>query len=260
MQLTVNEHIIHYQLLNKQLADTKKPVLIFLHDGLGSIAQWKDIPQKICNAVNLSGIIYDRIDYGISSERKLGLNANYLHDEALIYLPGLLSALEIRNKIILIGHSDGGSIALLYAGFFSDQLLGVISESAHVFVEEITCNGIQQLKTDYHSYPYLMKSLKRYHGDHTHQLFTNWTDLWLSDELRKWNIESELKNINVPVLAIQGTEDEFGSISQLDAIKNNADAEVSIHLLPDCGHFPHFEKEGIVLGLIKDFINHIIIE
>ena len=257
MHTEINGHIINYDFINKQLFDSEKPVLVFLHDGLGSIAQWKDIPQKICNSVNLSGIIYDRIGYGLSSERKTSLNANYLHDEALIYLSELLINLEIQNKVILVGHSDGATISLLFASFFPEKVLGVVSEAAHVIVEDITVNGIENLKDEFHKKLALLKGLKKYQGVKTEKLFTEWTDLWLTKEIKEWNIEKELKNITSPVLVIQGENDEFGSYLQLKCIKNYVNASVEISYFAECGHFPHFEKENEVKILIQGFIEKI---
>jgi pimeloyl-ACP methyl ester carboxylesterase len=254
MQVEVNGHNINYILINKQLFDSEKPVLVFLHDGLGSIKQWKSIPQKICDAANLAGIIYDRIGYGLSSERKQKLNADYLHHEALIYLPELLFNLEIHNKVILIGHSDGATISLLFASFFPEKVSCLISEAAHVIVENITVEGIKDLRNKYHSNPALIKSLQKYHGDKTEKLFLDWTDLWQTNEIKEWNIKNELITINSPILAIQGVDDEFGSYKQLETIKKYASAEVDIQYIPDCKHLPHFEKENEVRILIKEFI------
>jgi len=254
MKIEVNGHTINYKVLNKQLLDSEKVVLVFLHDGLGSITQWKHIPQKICDLTNLCGIVYDRIGYGLSSERDKTLNLDYLHDEALIYLPELLLNLEIHNKVILVGHSDGATISLLFASFFPEKVIGVISEASHVIVEDITVNGIRNLKAEYKSKPALIKSLQKYHGDRTNKMFSDWTDLWLTDNIKNWHIKKELSNIKVDVLALQGADDEFGSVEQLNTIKRYVKTEADIHLITECRHFPHFEKEKVVISLIKNFI------
>ena len=257
MQIEVSDHIINYNFINKQLLDGGKPVLVFLHEGLGSISQWKDIPQKICDEVNLSGIVYDRIGYGLSSDRKHALNADYLHDEALIFLPELLNNLNIKNKVILVGHSDGATISLLFASFFPKKVIGVVSEAAHVIVEEITVNGIKNLKAEFYNNQAFMKGLKKHQGVKTEKLFTEWTDLWLTTEIKEWNIENELKNITSPVLVIQGVEDFFGSFKQLETIKNNTKSDIELQFISDCMHVPHFEKENEVRILIKEFIEKI---
>jgi len=257
MQIEVKDHIINYKVLNQQLLDSEKPVLIFLHEGLGSISQFKYFPQLISDMTNLPAIIYDRIGYGLSSERKLELNADYLHDEALIYLPELLINLNINNKVILVGHSDGATISLLFASFFPEKVIGVVSEAAHVIVEDITVNGIKNLKDNFYKNPALMKGLKKYHGAKTEELFLQWTDLWLTKDIKEWNIEKELKNITSPVLVIQGENDEFGSYSQLECIKNHVNANVELSYFAECGHVPHFEKENEVKILIQGFIEKI---
>ncbi len=254
MQIEVKNHIINYFLINQHLFEPDKPLIVFLHDGLGSIAQMREYPNRICNTTNLAGIVYDRIGYGFSSKRKRKINSSYLHDEAKIYLPELLHNLGIENKLILVGHSDGATIALLFASFFSDKVLAVVSEASHVIVEDITVQGIRNVKEAYDSNPALLKGLQRYHGDKTGKLFKNWIDLWLTDDIKDWNIIDNLKNINIPVLAIQGENDEFGSYKQLETIKENVNATVDIEYISDCGHFPHFEKEMEVKLLIKKFI------
>ncbi|MFZ4401613.1 MAG: alpha/beta fold hydrolase [Bacteroidales bacterium] len=260
MQTEINGHIINYKLLNKQFFDNENPVLVFLHEGLGSIAQWKLIPQKISDALNLAGIIYDRIGYGLSSERKKVLNTDYLHDEALIYLPELLINLNIHQKVILIGHSDGATISLLFASFFPDKTAGVISEAAHVIIEDLTVNGINNLKTAFSKNPALMKSLQKYHGEKTEKLFNEWIALWLTNEIKTWNIEIELRNVQTNILAIQGDKDEFGSYKQLETIKNLVNSDVEIQFIPNCGHIPHFEKETEVLKRIIGFVNKVYIK
>lgn len=254
MQIEVNGHIINYEFINNHLIESDKAILVFLHDGLGSIAQMKDYPQKICDSLNLAGIIYDRIGYGLSSVRKRKLNTSYLHDEAMIYLPELLHNLGIDNKLILVGHSDGATIALLFASFFPEKVIAVVSEASHVIVEDITVEGIRNVKESYHSNPALLKGLQKYHGEKTSGLFKNWINLWLTDNIKTWNIIKNLKNINIPVLAIQGENDEFGSYKQLETIKDNVNAEVEILYISDCGHFPHFEKETEVNKKVTEFI------
>ncbi|MEI6696933.1 MAG: alpha/beta hydrolase [Bacteroidota bacterium] len=260
MEVGVHGHIINYELLNSSLLETNKTVLVFLHDGLGSIGQWKGIPQKLCDAVQLAGIVYDRHGYGLSINEGFDFKPGYFNEEAEIYLPEFLKKIGIQDNIILIGHSDGASIALIFASCFPEKVKAIISEAAHVFTEEITLEGIRALKEKYGTDQNLSNNLKKYHTDQTSRLFNSWVDGWLSDTFKNWNIEELLKNIKAPVLAIQGEEDEFTSIKQLEALKRNINTALTIHLLPDCRHFPHFEKETAVISLIQDFINQIITE
>jgi pimeloyl-ACP methyl ester carboxylesterase len=256
MQIEVKNHIINYSFINEHLFESEKPLIVFLHDGLGSIAQMKDYPNRICDTTNLAGIVYDRIGYGLSSKRKRKINSSYLHDEAMIYLPELIHNLGIDNKLILVGHSDGATIALLFASFFPEKVIAVVSEAAHVIVEDITVEGIRNVKESYHSNPALLKSLQKYHGEKTSNLFKNWIELWLTDDIKEWNIIKNLKNINIPVLAIQGEKDEFGSFKQLETINDNVNADVDIFYISDCGHFPHFEKEIDVNKKVTEFIKN----
>jgi pimeloyl-ACP methyl ester carboxylesterase len=255
MFIKIKEKSINYEIINEQFLDNKAIVLVFLHEGLGSIKQWKDIPEIIANACGVAAIVYDRYGYGNSSEREENVTTQYLHDEALIYLPELLSKLGIQNNVLLIGHSDGASIALIFAAAFPAKLIAVISLAAHVFVEEITISSVAQLVKKYNSNEKLSLLLSKYHAEKTDKMFNDWSGVWLSADFRNWNIEKLLTNITVPVLAIQGEDDEHGSIKQLNAIKNNISNEVTTYLISDCGHIPHLEKKEEVKTIMINFIN-----
>jgi len=255
MKTIINGHQINYEILNPHLIDMQKPVLVFLHEGLGSIRQWKDFPQKICNFFNLQGLIYDRYGYGFSDILQESRKTNFLHDEAMIYLPSLIKNLKIPNKLILIGHSDGATIALIYASKFSDKLFCVISEAAHVMLEDISLNGIQKIKENYQASESLRKMILKYHPDKADNMFYSWVNTWLSPEFKSWNIEKLLTGINVPVLAIQGDRDEYGSFVQLASIKKNVPSLVEIFYIPDCGHTPHLQAQDVVLIKMCTFIS-----
>jgi pimeloyl-ACP methyl ester carboxylesterase len=258
MYTTINGHRINYEIINPQLLDRKNPALIFLHEGLGSIGQWKEFPQNLCDLVKLPGIIYDRYGYGLSDSLQEKRKSNYLHDEALIYLPELIQNLKIKNELILVGHSDGASIALIYASAFSENLLGVISEAAHVFLEEISRNGIIKIVKEYKINESLRKRFSKYHPLKADKVFEEWSGAWLAPDFKKWNIEELLPGIKVPVLAIQGDIDEYGSYDQLASIKKNVSAEVEVVYLNDCGHVPHFQATEKVISKMADFIFKIV--
>lgn len=258
MYTKINGHRINYNLINQKLLDLQKPVLVFLHEGLGSIGQWKDFPQNLCNKVNLPGLIYDRYGYGFSDSLQEKRKSTFLHDEAFIYLPELIKNMKIKNKIILVGHSDGASIALLYASAFSDNLLGVISEAAHVLLEEISLNGIQKIEQEYKSNESLRKSFSKYHPGISDIMFNGWVGAWLDPDFRMWNIESLLPGIKVPILAIQGEVDEYGSYLQLASIKKHVMAEVEVFYLKNCGHTPHLQATEKVISKMADFIFKIV--
>lgn len=258
MYTNINEHRINYELINQSLLDLQKPVLVFLHEGLGSIGQWKDFPQNLCDKVNLPGLIYDRYGYGLSDALQEKRKSTFLHDEAFIYLPQLIKNLKIKNKLILVGHSDGASIALIYASAFSENLLGVISEAAHVLLEEISLNGIIKIAQEYKTSETLRKRFEKYHPGISDTMFNGWVDAWLNNDFRSWNIEKLLPGIKVPVLAIQGDVDEYGSYEQLSSIRKNVSADVEIFYIKDCGHVPHLQATEKVISKMADFIFKIV--
>ncbi len=232
------------------------PVLIFLHEGLGSIGQWRDFPAQLSEATGLPALVYDRWGYGKSAPFKGKRGISYLHDEALRSLPDLVNRLDIE-KAFLIGHSDGGTIALIYAAVHPEKVLGVITEAAHVFVEEIGLKGIHQAVRMYETAD-LRKRLHRYHGDNTESVFRGWSDTWLSLEFRNWNVEEYLPKITVPVLAIQGADDEYGTPAQVEAIAGQVSGRAESLLIPGCGHIPHHQARERILAEMKRFISSII--
>jgi pimeloyl-ACP methyl ester carboxylesterase len=225
--------------------ESKKPTLIFLHDSLGCIALWRDFPKKLGQELNCNVIVYDRMGYGKSGPFVSNIRGlDYLEIEADI-LNDLMASWGIENAV-LFGHSDGGSIALLMAAKYPDKIKGVISEGAHVFVEDITIKGIEQAvelykKTD------LKARLTKYHGNKTEAMFMAWTQTWLREDFRDWNIESYLKNIVCPVLVIQGEEDEYGTLKQVQRIVNNTVGLSQKLIIPKIGHSPHKEVPQNIL-------------
>lgn len=259
MFITINNRRLNYEIINSQLLNTEKPVLVFLHEGLGSIRQWLDFPKKLCDKLNLSGLIYDRYGYGLSDPLENPRTLNFMHDEALIFLPELIEKLKIKNKLILIGHSDGASIALIYASEHSDCLLGVISEAAHVVIEDISRNGIQKIQNEYKKSKALKKLFSIYHGENAESMFMDWTSTLLSVEFKKWNIEKILQTIQVPVLVIQGDDDEYGSYDQLVSIKKNISSSVEIMYIKGCKHIPHLQAQSLVIAKMEKFISLLIV-
>ncbi len=235
----------------------KGPIIVFLHEGLGSIAQWKDFPEKVCALHGHKGLVYERQGYGASSPISKKRDENYLHDYALNELPAVLKKLGLEEEeIILYGHSDGGSIAYIYASNFPQNIVGIISEAAHVFVEDITLEGITPV-VDIFKEGKLKSALEKYHGPKTEQTFYAWSDTWHLKRFREWNIEEGLENINCPVLAIQGEDDEYGSEEQLDKIINGVGASAEKLFIPNCGHSPWKEQSDIVLNAANNFLGKI---
>jgi pimeloyl-ACP methyl ester carboxylesterase len=226
------------------------PTLVFLHEGLGSISQWRDFPERIVAATGLSAIVYARYGYGRSDVLQQPHGVDFMHLEALESLPEFLRALGIERPI-LIGHSDGASIALIYAG--SGYPLGGLAVMApHVFVEDISIASIAAAKRAFETTD-LPQKLARHHHDPV-KTFYGWNDVWLAPAFRSWNIESFLPAITCPLLAIQGQNDEYGSMAQVDAIARQAGGPVEVLKLERCGHSPQRDQPEIVAGAIVEFV------
>ena len=225
--------------------------IVLLHEGLGSISSWKDWPLKLSQNTERTVILYSRIGMGNSSPIKADRNSRYMHEEATNILPNLLKYLDVTNPILL-GHSDGASIALIYAGSgYKSKCL--ILEAPHVFVEKISITGIKNTK-------YLWKNnnlkdkLNKHHND-VDGAFHGWYNIWTSKEFRNWNIEEYLPKIHVPILMFQGLNDEYGTLKQLDSIENSAKGKTTRIELEDCGHSPHSLYPNKIIDKIKEFIN-----
>jgi pimeloyl-ACP methyl ester carboxylesterase len=232
-----------------------KPTIVFLHDSLGCIELWRDFPSKVGEAVQCNTLIYDRHGYGKSgSFISVSRNINYLQTEADI-LHVLMEQCGIDNAI-LFGHSDGGSIALIAAAKYPASVTGVITEGAHIFVEDITLSGIRQAVLAYQT-TNLKERLQKYHGDKTDAVFRAWTETWLAPDFKWWNIESFLPRIVCPVLVIQGEQDEYGSIAQVDGIVRQVRGSAHPFIIPSAGHTPHKEATDIVLECSASFIKNL---
>lgn len=231
-----------------------EPTLVFLHEGLGSIRQWRDFPLKVAAATGCRALAYDRYGYGNSDVlREARVGIDFMHLEALERLPQLLHALNIRNPI-LVGHSDGASIALIHAGQF--PVRGVAVMAPHVFIEDICVASIRKAADRFETSG-LKAGLAKYHRDAA-KTFHLWADAWLDPAFRNWNIESSLPGIRCPVLAIQGEQDEYGTMGQLDAIARQVSGPCELVKLPECGHSPFRDRPEEVLKKISAFIGKII--
>lgn len=233
-------------------ADTPGTTLVFLHEGLGSIAQWRDFPLAVSLATQLPAAIYERGGYGNADPLNAPRSVGYLHEEALQSLPQVLQQLQI-NDAILIGHSDGGSIALIFAAVWPEKVRGIITEAAHVFVEEVTLAGIREAVRIYTSTD-LPERLSKFHGSNTDKAFRAWSDTWLSPAFRSWNIEEYLPGVGCPVLAIQGQDDEYGTSAQVEAIVNGVSGPAESLIIEACGHVPHHQAREKVLAEAARFI------
>jgi pimeloyl-ACP methyl ester carboxylesterase len=244
-----------YQLIGK--TNTSLPFVIFLHEGLGSIAQWKDFPEKLCQTLGLPGLIYERYGYGYSTPLQEERASNYLDVEGNYFLPKLIEKLNLTNReIILVGHSDGASIALIYASLFPENVKLVVSMAAHVFNEQISVDSIKKLEALYNSDSRLKKSFEKYHFDHTDSTFYAFSKTITHPNFKDWNIEHYLTNITAPIIAIQGFEDEYGTALQVESIVTKSQSKYNKNvMIPKCGHSPHLQKQTFVLNQITDFYN-----
>ncbi len=229
-----------------------RPTLVFLHEGLGSIAQWRDFPAALCRRVGLPGLIYDRWGFGGSAPLQLPRPVDYLTREAERSLPAVLEACGVTRPF-LVGHSDGGSIALLYAAAFPRAPAACITLAAHVFVQEVSLDGIRAAARAWREDD-LRQRLERYHGVKTEAMFRGWTETWLRPEFRDWNMSGRLPAITCPLLVIQGEDDEYGTAAQVEAIVRGAGGPASPLMLPACGHQPHLQQHEAVLDAVADFI------
>jgi pimeloyl-ACP methyl ester carboxylesterase len=232
------------------------PLIVFLHEGLGSLAMWKDFPARLCDATGARGLVYSRPGYGRSTPRgadeRWGLD--FMHQQAHQVLPALLAALGVdaaASPPWLFGHSDGGSIALLHAAQFPKQVAGLVVLAPHVFVEPVTTTSIQQARATYRETD-LRQRLARYHDD-PDSAFWGWNDIWLHPEFPRWNIEAELATIRCPVLALQGVDDEYGTLEQIERISQRVPT-TQCRALPQCGHSPHRDQPDAVLHAVAQFM------
>jgi len=217
--------------------DSPCPPVIFLHEGLGSVAQWKDFPERFCRAHGFTGLVYSRYGYGNSTPRphEERWGPDYMHREAWGVLPALIGKLGLRNSW-LFGHSDGASIALLAAARLGDELSGIVVAAPHIMVEDVAISGIREARAAYLAGP-LRARLARYHAD-VDSAFWAWNDSWLDPAFRGWDIRAEVARIRIPLMAIQGEDDEYGTLEQIEGIARLA-PQARLLVLPGCGHAPH---------------------
>lgn len=227
------------------------PELLLLHEGLGCVAMWRHFPEKLAAATGCRVIVWSRAGYGGSQAYAEPRSTRYMHREAEEALPALLAELKIERPL-LIGHSDGGSIALIFAGAFPEVPRGVAVLAPHEFVEAETLAGIREARTAWQTTD-LPQKLARYHHAQTERVFSDWNDCWLSPPFRDWNIEDYLPRIRCPVLAIQGEDDEYATLRQIDAIAEQVPG-TQLLKLANCGHTPQRDQEAAVLEALTTFV------
>ncbi|MCW5772847.1 MAG: alpha/beta hydrolase [Rhodospirillaceae bacterium] len=232
------------------------PVIVLLHQGLGSLSLWRDFPKAVHDATGLRVLLYSRWGYGKSDPvTSFPHGGDWMHRGAEVELSGLLTALGVERPILL-GHSDGGSIALLYAArHVAPAALGVVAIAPHVMLEKESIVSLAKARVAYEEGD-LKAKLGRFH-DHVDSAFYGWNVTWLMPGLRQWSIEAELAGIACPLIVIQGEGDEYGTPAQLESIKRHTGGKAEIVLLRDCGHSPHIEQRAAVLGAVKRLVAQI---
>ena len=238
---TIQGRRIEYELIRGQQPAL---VMVFLHEGLGSVAMWKDFPARCAQAAGCDALVYSRYGYGQSDSINEPRGVEYMHDEALKTLPELLAKLDIERPI-LFGHSDGASVALIHAG--RHTVAGVAVLAPHLFVEDIALDGIRSIRSAYEAGD-LKARLARYHAD-PDSAFWGWHDIWLHPDFRAWNIQDYVDGIQSPVLAIQGIDDEYGTMEHLDRIPG-----AELLKLENCRHSPHRDQPEAVIAATARFV------
>jgi len=245
---------IEYRWLSRER--TESPLVVFLHEGLGSVAMWKDYPQRLCDAGGYRGLVFSRQGYGRSTPRTRSerWDVDFMHRQAEQFLPRLFDRLGIEHEgdaPWLFGHSDGASIALIHAATHAAGVRGVIAVAPHIFVEDLSIRSIEAAREQYRS-THIRARLARYHDD-VDSAFFGWNDIWLDPRFRGWSIEAMLPSIACPVLAVQGIRDEYGTLAQVAGIRERV-AQAEVVVLDDCRHSPHRDQPLALTRAVTDFI------
>ena len=234
------------------------PTLALLHEGLGCVGMWGDFPENLAAATGAGVFVYSREGYGQSSRATLPRTLRFMHDEALITLPRLLDAIGFRRGL-LVGHSDGASIAAIYGGSVQDhRVRGLALMAPHFIVEDVTGASIAEMRRAYDAGD-LRARLARYHAD-VDATVHGWSDVWLKNDFRKWDISEELGYIRVPILIIQGEDDQYGTARQIEIAQEECYCPVEVLLLPGARHVPHREAPDVALKAITDFAKRVLKE
>jgi len=244
---------LEYGWIGKERSDA--PLFIFLHEGLGSLSMWKDFPQRLCDLANYRGLVFSRYGYGRSTPRPISEKwpVHFMHEQAQDLLPKFLDKVGVNaaSRSWVLGHSDGGSIALLFAAALPTRVAGLVLLAPHIFVEDLSIASIEQARDDYRSTD-LRERLRRYHAD-PDSAFWGWNDIWLDPQFRRWNIEPALQDVRCPVLAVQGFDDPYGTMAQIDGIAKRI-SQARILKLAQCGHSPHRDQADALIEAVTNFV------
>jgi pimeloyl-ACP methyl ester carboxylesterase len=235
----------------------RTPTLVLLHEGLGSLSMWRDFPAKLAQRTGYGALVYSRAGYGKSDPVSLPRPLSYMHDEALEVLPQVLDRAGVK-KTILIGHSDGASIATIYAGGRQDfRVRGLVLLAPHFFVEDISVKSIAAAKVAYETGD-LRERLKRHHGSNVDVAFRGWNEAWLDPRFREWRIDDYVAHVRVPILIVQGTDDQYGTLAQVRLAESDAYCPVETTILERCGHSPQIDRPDETLTAISEFVHRVL--
>jgi pimeloyl-ACP methyl ester carboxylesterase len=251
LELEVGGARVAARRLRPGAAAAAAPTLVLLHEGLGCVDAWRAFPERLVRATGLPALLYDRRGYGRSSALDRPWGVDYLHRAALEELPAVLAACAVERPL-LVGHSDGGTIALLAAAHHAP--VAVVTEAAHAFVEEAARTGIRRTERRWASGE-LKRGLERLHGPKAEAIFRSWADTWLAPWFDGWSITGELPAVTCPALLLQGADDEYATPGHLAEIAARLGGPVRAELLPGCGHAPHHEAPTVVIDLVVDWLS-----
>lgn len=248
--IDLGKETLEYRMIGPRPGEA--PTIVMLHEGLGSVSMWGDFPDKVAAATGCGVFVYSRKGYGKSSPVKLPRPIRYMHDEASDSLPKLLDAIGFRRGLLL-GHSDGASISALYTGTHQDhRVCGLVLMAPHFIVEELSVKSIAEAREAYNKGD-LRARLAKYHAD-VDMTFRGWNDVWLDNDFRAWDITEELAYIRVPILIIQGEDDQYGTVRQIEIARDECYCPVDVALLPGVRHSPHREGTEATLREVTDFV------
>lgn len=252
--LSINGSDLEYRMIGP--APEAAPTIVMLHEGLGAAKLWGDFPDKLAAATGCGVFVYSRAGYGASSPVTLPRKPDYMHVEALEVLPKLLNAIGFRRGLLL-GHSDGASIAAIYAGGIQDhRVRGVALIAPHFIVEDVGLASIAATKTVYEQGD-LKTKLARWHND-VDSTFYGWNDAWLDPVFRDWDISEYLAYIRVPVAIVQGIDDQYGTMRQIEIAQEECYCPVDVTMVAGAGHSPHREAPEVTLAAVSEFVNRIL--
>lgn len=229
------------------------PPVVFLHDALGAVSLWRDLPERLCGALGREGLAFDRLGFGRSDPRFVPQDHRFLEVEATERLPEVLRQAGIERPV-LFGHSDGATIALLFAAGFPNVPAAVVSIAAHVFIEDVTLAGIDEAVVSWRTTD-LPSRLGRHHGEKAEPVFRGWSETWRDPRFRHFSAVEAIRSIRCPVLVIQGEKDEYGTVAQVEAIATAVSGHSRTLVLPGLGHFPHQEDPARILAETERFLS-----